>query len=247
MINFVGRLFVVLMFAASIGALALAISVYANHVDLIKGTPAQPSVLERHQAKIKELAYARDRSMERYNAAYSELGQSENLRVARQRFYDEKYALLRTGKNFQGQALPTPVYDLEIDPATNMVVPRLVPANANLLIQVRGEPLKPLDEYQIVIAARNKDILDELAKIKQAQESLARLAAEMQGTANVPGLIRKKEIMADARVRAMAQQEFLKPALANRFAEATMALEREQDLRRRLGQLGGAGGRNAGD
>ena len=35
--------------------------------------------------------------------------------------------------------------------------------------------------------------------------------------------------------------EFLKPALANRFAEATMALEREQDLRKRLAQLGGAG------
>jgi hypothetical protein len=53
-------------------------------------------------------------------------------------------------------------------------------------------------------------------------------------------LIRQKEIQVDAKLRVIAEQERLKPELANRFAETTIMLKREAELRRRLQERGAA-------
>jgi hypothetical protein len=250
MVNFIGRLFVMLLFCGSMMLLALSIGLYANHVSWKSASRDTPGVMDKLQARIGERAYGRDRAVERYNFAYNVLGQVEADRARRQYYHQAKFAMLLTGKDEKGELQPTPAYQLEFEPGTdvpggNLLMIRMIPAN-NLVIQARGEPLRSQQAMQTALATRNREILDLQANIQKLQRDLAALTDEMQGTADKPGLIRRKEIMADARVRAINQQEFLKPALANRFAEATLALEREQDLRRRLAQLN-RGDRPSGD
>lgn len=237
MVNFIGRFFVLLMFSFSLLFLALSIGVYANHVDWKNPSKDNPGVVDQIEKKIGELAYARDRAVERYGFAYNTLGQVENERAVRQLYQSVKYNMLKTGKDDQGQVVATPVYPLEFDNATGLLQLRLIPADPNSAIQVRGQPLRSLEAYQMALAARHKDILDITARISSLQDQLAKQTDIMQGSPNVPGLIRQKEIMVEARQRTIDEQEYLKPTLANRFAEATLWLEREQDLRKYVQQL----------
>jgi len=238
MVNFIGRLFVMLTFCGSMLFLALAIGVYANHVNWKSAKKDDPGVVDKLMTKIGEVAYSRDKAVARYNAAFAELGNAEATRRQRLYFYDVKYKMLQTGKDEKGVLQPTPVYRLETDQSGSVVI-RMVPADPTFVIQERGEPLLSQQAYLSALAARAKEIADEQTKVETLQTELANLTDVMEGKPNQPGLIRQKEIMVVAKVKAMSEQEFLKPFLANRFAEATMALEREQDLKRRLGQLDG--------
>lgn len=239
MMNFFGKLFVLVTFSLSLGFLALAIGVYANHVTYASKDPKAAGIIDKTAVKIKELSYARDRSEDHYRKAFGELGQVERDRDRRQFFLKAKYNMLVTGMDEQNRPVQTPATELEYDKTSNLLVVKMVGATP---IAYRGEPLMSLDAYQKALAVRAKDIADEQKKIADLQVQLTDLTTQMQGGQDIvanPGLIRLKELQVDARKRAEDEQEFLKPTLANRFAEAVLLLKREASLRQRLAQLSG--------
>jgi len=239
MINFVGRLFVLLVFVFSLGFLALAVGVYANHLNFkSKDVKNNPGIIDKLEEQIKQQAYARDRAKARYDLSYTELQKQEDLRRQRQNIYVARLETLTTGKDDKGNVLPAPVVGLVIG-ADGLVDLRA----EGQPIMVRGQPLQALVFYQQQLAARHKDITDEQAKVDEQQALLASLSLQMQGGPNpmdpnrpIVGLIRQKEIMTEGRNRAIAQREYLKPLLANRYGEAVIVLKREKELRERLGQ-----------
>ncbi len=232
MINTVGKAFVFLVFVFSLGFLALAIGVYANHLTFKSKDKNQPGIIEKLETKIANQAFGRDRARARYDAGYKELANVEMIRAQRQAFYTAKIEMLRSGKDDKGNQVNTPVYVMQ--PGPDGMIPMKMVGDPNEIIQVRGQPLQSLAYYHQQLAARQKDIIDEQAKIDQLQKDLAALNDQMEGPT---GLIAQKALQADARVRAINSQEFLKPSLANRFAEAVVLLKREKGLRQRLEQL----------
>jgi hypothetical protein len=241
MVNTLGKAFVFLVFVFSLGFLALAIGVYANHLTFVSKDKNLPGIIDKLETRIKNQAVGRDRAKARYNAALNELVIVEQTRSQRQQFYAAKIEMLRSGKDDKGNVVNTPVFDLK--PGPDGLIPMKMVGDANDVIQVRGQPLQSLAYYHQQLAARQKDVIDEQARIDTLQAQLAALTLEMQGGVNpatnqmVVGLIEQKAVQAEAKVRAINSQEFLKPSLANRFSEAVILLKREKELRRRLEQL----------
>jgi hypothetical protein len=100
--------------------------------------------------------------------------------------------------------------------------------------------LLSFDAYQDSAAVVNKTIADTQTKIKQFQDQLTALTLDVQGVpGNVlrPGLIKLRELQEDAKLRAMDEQEFLKPFLANRYGEAVLLIKRQQALLQRKQEL----------
>src|SRR2546423_3899142 len=116
--------------------------------------------------------------------------------------------MLQTGKDEKGIVLRAPVFVMK--PKQDGFVEMKMIGDQNDVIQIRGQPLQALAYYQQQLAARHKDIIDEQGKIDELQKQLAALTDEMQGP---KGLIVQKAIQVDARIRAVAQQEYLKPSL----------------------------------
>jgi hypothetical protein len=231
MVNTLGKAFVFLVFVFSLGFLALAIGVYANHLTFKSKDKNQPGIIDKLETKIANQAYGRDRAKARYDGAYKELANVELVRGERQQFYAAKIEMLRSGMA-NGKPVNTPVFDLK--PGPDGLVPMKLVGDAGEVIQVRGQPLQSLAYYHQQLAARQKDVIDEQANIEKLQKDLAALNDQMEGQT---GLIAQKALQADAKVRAINSQEFLKPSLANRFSEAVMLLKREKALRQRLEQL----------
>jgi hypothetical protein len=243
MVNFVGRLFVILVFALSLMLFSVALAVYVNHVPWKSSNRDQPGLIDRLEASTKEAALARSLAEERYNRAFSELVQVEQQRAQRMAFYRYTLDVMKTGRDAQGQTVATPVYDVKLGPDGLMPIQFPRP-EADVVRTGNGVPLPALETLEKQLALRNEELLAEKAKVEQLQRQLADLTTQMQGDgAQIVGLIRQKEIQAEARLRALAQQEYLKPELANRFAEATIMLKREAELRRRV--EGGAGAATA--
>jgi hypothetical protein len=242
MVNTLGKLFVFLVFVFSLGFLALAIGVYANHLTFKSKDKNQPGIIDKLETRIQNQAFGRDRAKARYNAAYKELADVEMIRGQRQAFYAAKIEMLRSGKDEKGQPVNTPVYVMQ--PGPDGFIPMKMVGDQNEIMQVRGQPLQALATYHQKLAGLQMEIVAEQANIDRLQNELAALTLQMQGGQDptmpgriVVGLIEQKAVQADARVRAINSQEFLKPALANRFAEAVILLKREKALRQRLEQL----------
>ncbi len=239
MITFIGRLFVLAVFALSLLVFAGALGVYVNHVPWKSSNREQPGIIDRLEARIKEAALARTAAEERYLKAFGELAVVEQQRVARQVFYQRKLELVKTGVGEDGQPVPAPIHELK--PGPDGMIPMQLVGNEAESLKSRGQPLQALAVLERQLALRNEELLAEKAKVEQLQKQLADLTTQMQGDgANVVGLIRQKEIQVEARRKALAQQEYLKPEIANRFAMATIILKREAGLRRRLNELNSA-------
>lgn len=237
MFTFIGRLFVLLVFAMSLFVFAGALAVYVNHVPWKSTNREQPGVIDRLESRIREAGAARMAAEERYRKAFSELAQVEQQRAQRLAFYQKKLERMRTGLDEQGQMVATPVE--EVKPGADGLIPLQLQGGDADVIRSRGEPLQALAILEKQLALRNEELLAEKGKMEQLQKQLADLTTQMQGDGgDVVGLIRQKEIQVEARQKALAQQEHLKPELANRFAQATIILKREAELRRRLNELG---------
>jgi hypothetical protein len=232
MTNILGRLFVLLVFTFSLGFLALAVGVYANHLTFKGKTKDKPGIVDALQERINQQAYARDRAKARYDAAYKDLANVELLRSERQKFYAAKLEMLQTGKDEKGNIVQAPVFVLK-PKADGFVEMKMIGDPADV-VQFRGLPLEALAVYQQRLATLHTSIIQEQDKIDGLQKKLADLTNEMQGPT---GLIAQQAFQVEARTRTIVQQEFWKPMLANRFAEATMLLKREKELRQRLEQL----------
>ena len=240
--NVLGKLFVFATFTASLLFLALAIGVYSNHIQWGKDTQTKQEQLSKVEAlleKIAQLTFSRERATARYGQAFQAIALAESEQKQRREFYDAKLELLKTGKDSKGQVVPNSVQQLDFD-KQGMVVVKLMGA-ADLVVQVRGTPLLPTEAALAQIASLTKQMGDEEKQIVAYQEQLKDLTTVMQGGPNTPGLIREQEIQVEARLRAIDEQENLKPTLANRYSEAVLLLKREAALRKRLEQVEKAG------
>jgi hypothetical protein len=250
----VGKLFVVFVFGLSLFMLACSIGVYSVSVkwmmspeekSKLKSANAetkreilqkQAGIVDRLQDRIDELAFARDRVDYRYEQGYKSIDLGEIKRKQRQDFYQAKLNLLKTGKDAAGQAVANPVQKLEID-ANREVITNLIGKD---LISQRGVPLMAYQTYLESLAVANKSVQETQTAIAKAQTDYAALTDQVQGLpGNVqqPGLIKLRELQVDARLRAIAEQEFLKPFLANRYGEAVLLLKRQQALLQRKQEL----------
>lgn len=251
-----GKLFVMCMFALSMFLLACSIGVYsvrtrwiasgqdASKVKSATGDARKEAlrtsggIIDRFQDRIEDLAFAKDRVEYRYKQNSDMMFATEQKRAQRQYFYGVKLNLLKTGKDEKGQAVASPVQKLEYDPASKEVMTTTLIGKEP--ISLRGAPLLSFDAYQDSAAVVNKNIADTQTKIKQFQDQLAALTLDVQGVpGNVlrPGLIKLRELQEDAKLRAMDEQEFLKPFLANRYGEAVLTIKRQQALLQRKQEL----------
>jgi hypothetical protein len=167
------------------------------------------------------------------------LTQIEQQRVQRLAFYASILEIMKTGRDAQGRAVANPVR--EFKPGPDGLISLQGAANAEVVRGPDNSPLQALQQYENQLALRNEELISIKAKGEQILRQLADLTKQMQGDgAQVVGLIRQKEIQVDAKLRVIAEQERLKPELANRFAETTIMLKREAELRRRLQERGAA-------
>lgn len=256
----VGKLFVMFVFALSFFFLACSIGMYSVRVkwamapdekSKLKSATGEArremlekdaGVVDRLQARIDDLAFARDLAQYRYDRGFQTMGSLEAKRAERQLFYQAKLAMLKTGKDAQGQLVATPAQKLEYDPNREVIATMM----GKDVIAYRGQPLTSYDAYNSSRAVAEKDVADTQAKIKVEQANYAKLTEQIQGGGEQgpvlnPGLIKLKELQDDAKLRAMAEQEFLKPALANRFGEAVLLLKRQQALLQRKQEMEKAG------
>lgn len=257
MVTRIGKLFVLFVFTLSMFFLACSIGVYSvrtkwmmSREEKSKVTSASSAearadilrasggVIDRFQNKIDDLAFARELAQRRYEQNAQWMLTTEQTRGQRQYYYQAKLNLLRTGKDDKGQVVGTPVQALDRNPATKEVLTNsLVGRN---VVQQYGMPLQSSDSYASSHKVMERNLADVQERIKQQQEKLAVLTSEVQGVAgdvNNPGLIKKIELQQDAKLRAMDEQESLKPALANYYGEAVLLLKRQQALLQRKQEL----------
>jgi hypothetical protein len=252
-----GKLFVLCVFAFSLFCLACSIGVYSvrtkwmmppdekNKLKSAASPEARHEILyssggivDRLQDRIEDLAFARDRVEYRYTQNSQLMFAAEQNRGQRQFYYKAKLDLLKTGKDEKGQLVAAPVQALDYDPATKQVITTTL-LGRNPIVS-HGAPLLSFDAYQSSAAVVDKNINDTLAAIKQSQEKLAALTEDVQGLAGDvqrPGLRKLIELQEDAKLRAMDEQEYLKPFLANRYGEAVLLLKRQQALLQRKQEL----------
>src|SRR5262245_29974372 len=115
MITIIGKSFVLTTFVLSILFLAVAIGLYANHMPW-HTQEQKPGIVEKLKKQIEDHAYSEARARDVYQGNYNLLGASEVKRVSRQRFYQEKYELVKSGKDPQGQVVNPAVFELEFIP-----------------------------------------------------------------------------------------------------------------------------------
>jgi hypothetical protein len=232
-----GRLLVLFIFAASVGFLALAVAVYTNRLEWVTRTPGEgrekiTGQVEKLNNKLKEYAEARDRADDRWAAGERALRAAERERPVAKAWY------LVQLKNLRGDEGDGVIRPLPIDPQTGQVS-RTIQGDP---LSYSGAPAVPLAAYRTAIATR-------LAEMKKEQETLQGLSDEKKALTiqiNGPeeelkrgggGLRRQVAIQVEAAKRAREEQEHLKPALANRYAEAVLLLKRQAALEARIEEL----------
>src|SRR5262245_13876571 len=115
----IGKVFVVFVFALSLFFLACSIGIYSVRVKWAMAPDEKgklktatgearremlekdAGVVDRFQARIDDLAFARDLAHYRYDRGFQTMGSLEAKRAERQQFYLAKLAMLKTGKDPQ--------------------------------------------------------------------------------------------------------------------------------------------------
>jgi hypothetical protein len=230
-----GKIFVFIQFGVAMALLGVAIGVYANHINW-------EATIKEENVKIKDFAAQRDRAELRYNLATKRLGFDEGVRPQHQALYNQKLALARTGEGANGPA----VTDVEYNPQNGALnVAGTKP------IQFRGQDAVAYAPLQTELEKYNgqKDnpvmlglIPTEQQNIKKLLDTYAKLTLDINGDGGmVRGLRLERALQEDAKAKAIAETEFLKPMLANRYAETVLLLKRQNSLTARKTELDKAG------
>lgn len=254
----IGKLFVVLCFALSLFILAWSIGFYFSRVkwemlpaeksafqnataDKKRSLAATAGVIDRLQDRIQDLAFARDRVEYRYRQYAQMMADAETKRAQRLYWYQSKMKLARTGVDDKNQPVNDPIQALERDKdGIEIAVASLI---GKSVISSRGVPLKSYDAFIKDLARNHGETERAQVATNAALVRFAQLTEDIQGlgSAEKPGLVRMKALQDDAKVRAIAEQEFLKPFLANRYGEAVLVMKRQQLLMDRKKELDSAG------
>jgi hypothetical protein len=242
-----GKAFVLLQFVGStmlLGVIAFGIYPHRNNptAKIEQGGKLQ-STIERYDARIKdELASGRDRAEQRFREAEVYLRTVEAQRPVRQQLYDLKLAIARTGLDQKGNRVAQPVTKIEYD-QNGLVKFANVPA-----IQHRGVDARSYQEIIDALAALHRNIPGNpmLGDIPALQRDIAQTISNYKERSleilgdpqrDVRGLRREKELQEEAKAAAVRQQEYLKPLLANRYAETLLLLQRQNALLSRKQEL----------
>lgn len=242
-----GKLFVVSQFILSLAFAVIAGMFLAHRLPWNPPSPgggaqAVPSLIERHDKKIKELATARDRATARWNAYSLAVGQWEAERPIREAMFKAKLAMVRTGKDANNA--PQPVTVVEYDQATGRL--KLVGAAP---VQYRGKDVMAFDPLVAEMRRlhRNEVVggVEMFGPVPETQKKIDTLLKEYdaltvlidrQDRAN-PGLRLAIALQEEAKRNAVEQQEYLKPFLANRYSETVLLLQRQNSLLARKQEL----------
>jgi hypothetical protein len=248
----VGKIFVMVQFVLSMILLAvIAIGIYPHrnnpNMAIDHGTGKMQSTIQRYDEQLKDLAGARDRAEARWLEGYQALSFLEQLRPQRQQSYAEKLTIARTGKDSTGKAVQPPVTALAFDQNG------LAQLTGGKAIQNRGEDLKSYDEMVNILRDYHRSeppmlglIPQRQAEIKNLIRDFDALSEEILGNAmGLRGLRKERELQEELKAKTIAQQEYLKPFLANYYSETVLLLKRQNSLLNRKQELGkvASGGR----
>lgn len=241
-----GKLFVFIQFVLSMFLLAIVgIGIYPHRVNpkderITPGGDKLPSVISQLDDQIKKLSEGRDRAETRWLVAWQDLRMKEAIRPARQNSYVAKLDQIWTNPG----RVQSPVRTVVFNPMNG-----LVDVNAGQPIQHRAEDVKSYREIGEALNNFHKNemnmgqpvlgfIPQKQADIKATLAEYDRLTIAILGDPpGTGGLRRQRELQEEAKKRAIAEQENLKPHLANRYSEALLALKRQNSLASRKQEL----------
>ncbi len=241
-----GKTFVFLQFMLSICLLGLGVGVYSNHIDW-------EAEIKGHAKRISDLAGERDRAEARWNEATARLVRNESELPFRKKLFDQKLALIANGppdKTAPGPAVTELLYVKSPEHALPYFTndPGILNVTGGKPVQNRGADVQfyakiqeDLEHYN----ARKPDqpvtglIPLEQDRIAKLQVDYAKLTEEINGNQgiNLNGLRKDRELQEIAKAKALEEQEFLKPMLANRYAETVLLLKRQNSLLARKAEL----------
>src|SRR5262245_36450004 len=188
------------------------------------GAQGVSGLIDKQEKKIKDLAVARDRATARWNAYNGVLLALEAERPGRKALFDAKLALMRTGKGANN--LP-PVTAIEYDQQGRLKVAGAAP------IQYRGANVMAFDPLVAEMRRLHKSdnpalfgpIPDTQKRIDTLLQQYNALTNDINGQGPVRGLRKEIALQEEAKRNAVAQQEYLKPFLANRYSETVLLLQ----------------------
>ena len=242
-----GKLFVVSQFILSM-AFAIIAGLFLQHrlpwnpPTPGAGAQAIPGLIEDHEKKIKVLAAARDRAEARWNAYNTSLAAHEAERPIRQRLFDAKLAMLRTGLDPNKAQVQQAVTAVEYDPRGLLKLVGAAP------VQFRAQDTLAFDPIVAELRRLNRNeqvngvaMLGPIPKTQLDIETLLKdydtLTIDVNGQGAVRGLIKEIGLQEEFRKNAVIEQDSLKPELANRYSETVLLLQRQNALLARKQEL----------
>ncbi|HLW67108.1 MAG TPA: hypothetical protein VKS79_17470 [Gemmataceae bacterium] len=231
MLTTFGKIFVFLNVIVALGLLAATAVVIKERVQWNSIPEKQlKGEVDKYRDQIKDLAEARDRAEAKWNTANTALFNNEKLRPANQDFYEEQMLIAKTGKDKKGQPVNPPV--------VVFAQPLNFKRQGQPPLQVRGQPARELKYYTETIIARQREIFKQQEAVAAAQQEYEALSRRLdQEKLDDRGIYMMQRSERDAKERAIAEQDFIKPLLANRYSELVLALKREQILSQRKAEL----------
>jgi hypothetical protein len=226
-----GKIFVFVNVIVALGLLAATAVLIKERLQWNSVPEKQAKgIVDEYRDQIKNLAEARDRADAKWLIASQALLKNESQRPVNQAWYDDQMLIAKTGRDKKGQQVNPPV--------VVFAQPLNFKREGQPPLQVRGQNARELDYYTQTINARQKEIFTQQDAVKNAQQQFEQLSRDLdrEDLAN-RGVYMMQRAQRDAKERAIAEQEFIKPLLANRYSELVLALKREQILSRRKAEL----------
>jgi hypothetical protein len=199
------------------------IGLYTGHVnwtDQKKGE--QLGEFAARAERITALAKTRDLGEERWAAATTSLTALEDLRPKHQQWYAQELDKLRNGQG-KVQDLVYANGALQINPATG-------------LPQQQLSNFTSLKDEQASYLRKQEDIRTILDNRKKLADEEKQLGAEL-GDPRTSGLRHELALEQEKAQKARIEQDWLKPLLYNRMAEALSLSSRQKTLQARLKEL----------
>jgi hypothetical protein len=187
--NYIGKILVLLYGTASLFCLIAALAVYTQKMNFVtpKGEDARkvPSLVDKSIAKTKELLKANNRAFTRWVQNFEEVAQLEVEQYQRREFYSSQIELALTGQ-LDGKEVKNPIQIIQFDPAGLKASPpsRIVlitPTDPKPEEAKPGSPLRPPFVYVNGIKKASEDV------INLQKESLELLAKENAITKDING------------------------------------------------------------
>ncbi|HEV3145790.1 MAG TPA: hypothetical protein VGZ47_18015 [Gemmataceae bacterium] len=230
MITRIGKIFVFINIVVSLGLLTATAVLIKERLQWDTPPGKAKGIVDEYREQIKNLADARDRAEAKWRTAEKSLEDAVQRRPVNQNWYDEQILIANKGNNKQGQPVNPPV--------VVFAQPLNFDRKGQNPLLVRGQNARELNYYTQTIITRQQEIKRQQDVVTDLQRQYEELGRKLdREDLNDRGVYMMQRAQRDAKERAIAEQEFIKPALANRYSELVLALKREQILSKRKAEL----------